>query len=226
MRTRFKIAGSALAVLLISSCATILGGLIGQLFPTVDAPEGPSSSMLVVELIAYTRGEEGTEESRNYNNLVNSGFFPVVVGPGGFELAFQNIDAVATSGMLYVEENIQPGTYTLEGFRYLWMTHTDYVNTPIKDLKFDGQNAAEWQRTNFYPLPSPVKIQVKPGAVQTLGRYTVFYTLKDTGDERYNTASWEYQQILPETDNSLRVMKSWEANNWPAWSERNSADPR
>lgn len=209
------------AIVLLSSCATILGGLVGQLFPEVDPPESADASMAVVELIAYTEGEAGTDGSRTFNNLVNSGFYPVVTDGSGNELHFGNIDALADAGMVYYAENIDAGTYTLKGFRYLWMTHDDYMNTPIKELKFDGQNDAEWQQTSFYPLPEPLTFSVGASTIESFGRFNVHYTLKDEGDERYSIDKWEYVAVSPDDKEVLSIMKDWRSGNWTNWNARN-----
>ena len=211
-------------LVLFSSCATILGGLFGELFPAVDPPDGPAASMLMVELIAFTEGEAGTEESRNYNNLVNSGFYPVVTDTSGREVRFGNIDSLANNGMVYWAENLEPGEYKLEGFRYLWMTHDDFMTTPIKDLKFDGQNEAKWQKRNFYDLPESVKIEIGSGTIVSLGKYSVYYTLRGIGDEKDNIVSWEYRLIDPSDREILSQIKPWRSGNWPEWNERNPVE--
>ncbi len=212
---------AAIAALVLSSCATILGGILGEMFPAVDEPKNPDSSMIVIELIAYTDGEEGTIDSRNYNNLPNSGFYPVVEGPDGTELSFESLDSSTRSGFIYWASNVQSGNYTLTGFRYLWMTHDDYMNTPIKDLQFEGQNDAAWQKKSFYPLAEEITEEIQAGTVASMGRYKVYYTLKEEGQERFNIESWEYSGIDPNSTNALADMKNWRSGNWPAWNQRN-----
>jgi hypothetical protein len=47
------------------------------------------------------------------------------------------------SGLVFFKENLQPGTCILQGIRYLWMSDYAFMNSPIREMEFDGQRT-EW----------------------------------------------------------------------------------
>jgi hypothetical protein len=208
-------------VLLVSSCTSFIAGLAGF---NVDPPASADSSLVLVELIAYTAGEAGTETSSLMKNTVQSGFYPVVFGPDGTEIPFKHIDALSEAGLVFFLENIPSGLYSLEGFRYVWMTDNAFLNSPIKELKFDGQRTDMVER-NFYPLPSPVKIEIKPGTTASFGRYKVYYELKELDsdtklDDGTRMVLFSYDNILPNDTNLLDLIEKWQYGSWPDWNAR------
>ena len=178
----------------------------------------------MVELIAYTAGEAGSETSSLMKNTAQSGFFPVVYGPDGGEVPFRHIEGLTEAGLVYFMENLKPGLYSLEGFRYVWMTDYAFLNSPVKDLKFDGQRT-EWVQRDFHPLPSPIKIDVKPGTTTSFGRYKVYYELKElSSDKRIDDGTrlilFSYDNILPQDRSLLNLIEKWQYGSWPAWAAR------
>ena len=212
----------AASVLMMVSCATE-PVYRTEFPPPVKAPESEASSLLVVELIAYTSGQRGTAVSRMMENLPEAGFYPVVIGPGGKEITFSNYDISPNSGMVFYRENLSPGVYTLIGFRYLWLSEKDMTLMPPQHQYFDGQRAAPWQQTKLLALRRVVPIYLKPGTVESLGRYTIYYTHLGADEDPYRLEGWRYRRTEPANKHVLSVMKHWHTANWTKWNARNAA---
>jgi hypothetical protein len=135
------------------------------------------------------------------------------------------------AGLVFHHANLDPGTYTLKGFRYLWMTDYNFLNSPIRDLKFDGQRKDEFIETEFLPLPEPIYITVEPGTVHTLGVYELYYELQETlyqrnpemprQDDAYKLVDYSYQHINPDDPHLLALMTEWQHPAWIEWNKRN-----
>ena len=217
-----------LLVLLSTSCASMLAGMFGL---EVDPPESEDSSLLFVELIAYTWDEEGTRSDSLVEVNYRRGFFPIVVDEMGNEVAFSHIEGMSEAGIVYHSANLPVGNYMLKGFRYLWMTHYNFMHSPIVKLKFDGQRKDEFIEIQEYPLPEPVKITVEPGKVASLGSYKLYYELREYDyirddnlvrmDDDYKMISLRYENINPEDTQVLKLMQNWTYKPWVLWNQRN-----
>ncbi len=208
-------------LLLALSCRTAPPIVKQEIPPNVDQPKTEASSLLTLELVASTSEERRTAFSRTMQNLVQSGFYPVVIGPGGNEVSFENYDLSPNAGMIYFKENLPPGVYTLVGFRYLWVKLDELPQIPGRERSFDGQRTAEWQQVEFHPLRRPIPLYLRPGTVDSLGRYTVRYEKEERGTEYHALSNWRYYRVQPADDHVLRVMKGWYSGNWTAWNVRN-----
>ncbi len=126
-----------LITLTLSSCASLMAGLLGF---DVAPPASSESSLLFVELVAYTDGQRGTMDDDVVEVNFTSSFIPVVVDENGKEVSFSVIEGMTEAGLVFYKENLEPGSYTLQGIRYLWMTDYAFMNSPpIKDMEFDGR---------------------------------------------------------------------------------------
>ncbi len=211
------------AVLLLASCASPPPLIRDTEPPSVAPPRDEASSLLAVELIAYTSGQRGTEGSRKVLNQPESGFYPVVLGPGGEEVRFYNHDHDPDSGMIYYRENLSPGVYTLIGFRYQWVRMYDLQRLPAHQRYFDGQRRQPWQQSTMLNLPRPVPLYLRPGSVDSLGRHVISYELEKQGDHYYALSTWRYRRSSPGDTHVLQVIKNWYAGAWPMWNARNPA---
>ncbi|GAB6097640.1 hypothetical protein JCM14469_38940 [Desulfatiferula olefinivorans] len=207
-------------------CSVILASCV-SLFPKVETAAGPGASLIVLELepLETVTTERGTHTNRFRVNTVNSGFYPVVLDPKGREVTFRLFEGSGRGGTYYYKENVGEGTYTFTGIRYLYMTHHDFITTPIKDLTFDGQRTDGWAKTEFYPLPKPVTLTVRPSKMESLGRYHfTFQTVGDTKplDElRWKLSRFDYGTLEPDNKNSLQDIKNWRAGEWVSWNLMN-----
>lgn len=208
---------------MLSSCASFFASMFGF---EVDAPETPQSSMVLVELIACEDRVNCDAQNSLVKNSFQSGFFPVVTGPGGAEVPFNHIEALTEAGLVFFKENIPAGTYTLEGIRYLWMTNYNFLHSPIKDLKFDGQREDEFIEVKYYPMPQPITMEIQPGSVASFGRIQVYYQTKYAAegsreaDDEYDLAAFSYEGIYPEDRTVLNLMDKWQYGSWPDWNRR------
>lgn len=217
-----------LMALTMTSCASMLAGMFGL---EVDPPATEDSSLLFVEMIAYTRLEDGTRSDSLMEINFRRGFYPIVVDQAGNEVRFEHIEALASAGIIYHSANIPSGTYTLKGFRYLWMTHHNFMHSPIKDLKFDGQRSDEFIEIQELALPEPVQITVKPGTVASLGSYKFYYELQEyeyikndnlqRKDDEYRLNMFRYEDVNPNDTHLLELMQDWTYKPWKLWNERN-----
>lgn len=217
-----------IAMVSLSSCVSLLASLLGI---EVEPPDSPESSLLFVELIAFTDGQSGTRDSDMVANGFSSGFFPVVVDEDGNEVSFVNIEAMTEAGLVFHHANLDPGTYTLKGFRYLWMTDYNFLNSPIKDLKFDGQRDDEFIETEFHPLPEPITLEVEPGTVASFGSYKAYYLLKESvyrqkpempkQDDENKMVEFGFLGINPDDTHLLEMMRDWTHSGWVEWNKRN-----
>lgn len=218
-----------LTILLVgTSCASLLAGMFGL---EVDPPESPESSMLLVELRAYTWDQTGERDDDLAVMTYMSGFYPIVVDQYGNEIPFNHIEALSSAGIIFHSANISGGSYTLKGFRYLWMTRDNFMNSPIKDLKFDGQRNDQFIEIQEYPLSKPIEIDVKPGTVHSLGSYKVYYELRDYDyvkddtlvrkDDMNKMVKWEYEELNPNDTHVLTMMQDWTYEPWKLWNRRN-----
>lgn len=217
-----------LVALTMTSCASMLAGVFGL---EVDPPVSQDSSLLFVELIAFTGDEEGTRSDSLIEVNYRRGFYPIVVDQAGNEVFFNHIEGLTSAGLIYHSANIPAGTYTLKGFRYLWMTHHNFMNSPIKDLKFDGQRSDEFIEIQELALPEPVQITIKPGAVASLGSYKLYYELQEYAyiknddlqrkDDEYRMNMFRYEDIKPNDTHLLVMMQDWTYKPWKLWNERN-----
>lgn len=204
-----KLLFAATGMLFLFSCIS--------LFPEVVTVSNDTSSLIVFEMEPTTsiKTSRGVHKNRFRVNTVNSGFYPVVIDPDGNEVSFRLFEGSTRGGTYYYKENMNAGTYKITGIRYLYMTHYDFIHTPIKDLKFDGQRQAAWSKTEFYPLPQPVSINVRPSKMESLGRYSFFFETvgddKPLDDLRWKITQLKYENIEPENKNSLQDMKNWRA---------------
>ncbi len=204
-------------------------GCMGSLFPRVEPVSEPGqSSLIAIEAVIHERDPHGNLSDHSIQ-LFTSGFYPVITGPDGAEMALDMFDASARGGTYWFKGNVAPGTYTVTGFRYLWMTQHDFLHTPIKDLGYDGQSEAAWVQRQFFPLPEPVQVTVKPGQVVSLGRYSMTFATygnaQPAAEDRRRCAEHVYTAIEPKNINVLQDMKHWRAGNWPAWNEYNPVTP-
>lgn len=216
------------SILTLTSCASLLASMFGF---EVNAPENSDSSLLFVELVAYTWDQSGAVDDSLIQVNYMSGFFPVVVDERGEELPFSVIEGLTTAGLIYYRENISSGKYTLKGFRYLWMSRYAFMNSPIKDLKFDGQRS-DWVEVQFYELPEPITIDLKAGTADSLGRYKVYYELREYDytrndnlkreDDSYKMILFRYEDILPKDTSTLELMKQWKYKPWQLWAQRST----
>ncbi|MDD3996826.1 MAG: hypothetical protein PHH86_03835 [Sphaerochaetaceae bacterium] len=211
-----------------TSCATMLAGMLGL---EVDPPESVESSLLFVELRAYTWNQSGERDDDVLDLNYTSGFYPIVINQYGNEVAFDHIEGLTDAGIIFHSANLPAGNYTLKGFRYLWMTRYNFLNSPIKDLKFDGQRKDQWIEIQEYPLPTPIEIVVQPGTVHSLGSYKVYFELRDYDyvrddnlvrqDDDYKMVKWEYEEINPKDTLILNMMQKWTYKPWQLWNQRN-----
>ncbi|MCB9482198.1 MAG: hypothetical protein H6680_10330 [Desulfobacteraceae bacterium] len=163
-------------------------------------------------------------------NTFASGFFPVIEAPDGSEVNFKIFEGSADTGILYYKENVMPGVYKVKGFRHLWMTHTDFMHTPIKDLKFNGQSNEKWIQKDFYPFDKKINITVNQGKMESLGKYSFkfkpFEAVEGKTENRRKAHSFVYKIIEPQNKTALSVMKNWRAGNWPEWNLKNQVSPQ
>ena len=217
-----------LVALTMTSCASMLAGMFGL---EVDPPVAVDSSLLFVEMIAFTEGEEGTRSDSLVEVNFRRGFYPIVVDQAGNEVSFDHIEGLASAGIIYHSANIPSGTYTLKGFRYLWMSHYNFMHSPIKDLKFDGQRSDEFIEIQELALSEPVQITIKSGTVASLGSYKIYYELQEIEyrknenlqrkDDEYRLNMFRYVDINPRDTHLLEMMQDWTYKPWKLWNERN-----
>ncbi len=211
---------SAVLFLLVS-CAAGVPRLREEIPPFVDPPESEASSLLAVELIPFTEGQRGTAASRTMINLPESGFYPVVIGPGGKEVDFSIHELSPFAGMIFYKENLSPGAYILTGFRYFWMSPEDRDALPWEERTFDGRIIHEDQNTKLLKLRRPSVLYLKPGSVMSLGRYSLSYTLQDDQENPFALDRWRYRRVEPFHNHVLQVIRGWYSGSWPAWNARN-----
>lgn len=215
-----------LITLTLSSCASLMAGLLGF---DVAPPASSESSLLFVELVAYTEGQQGTVDDDVVEVNFTSGFFPVVVDENGKEVPFSVIEGMTEAGLVFYKENLQPGTYTMQGIRYLWMTDYAFMNSPIKDMEFDGQRT-EWVERQFFALDEPVSLELKPGSTDSLGRYKAYFELmsdqyeKDPNlsveDDENKAVLFRIESAEPENKETLKLMNNWTYEPWQLWNQR------
>jgi|GEM_PF-4299972 len=214
-----KLSIAAFSLLFLVSCVT--------LFPEVTTMSGDTSSLIVLETdpVKGVSTSRGMLKERSRVNMVNTGFYPVVTDSDGNEVSFRLFEGSTRGGTYYYLENVKPGKYTVTGFRYLYMTHYDFIHVPIKDLKFDGQRKEAWQKTDFYPLPKPVTVQVRPGKMESLGRYVFYFETvaekEPLADLRWKITTLNFESVEPDNKNSLQDMKNWRGGEWVNWNTKN-----
>jgi len=219
MKRLLVLLGTAGLLLLAASCAGMQE--IREIrLPPIDPPRSEASSLLAVELIAYTSGQRGTPASRYMHHSHASGFYPVVIGPGGREVDFTQYDPGDAAGMIYYRENLQPGVYILIGFRYHWMSRDDIHSLPESS---ESWRYARLQHQDLLPLRQPVHVYLTPGRAAALGRYTLSFSIHGRGNDYYRLTDWRYRRISPDHDHVLRIFKDWHQSHWSAWNARNPA---
>ena len=228
MKRVFLVVAILTLLFVTTSCASLLAGMLGL---EVDPPQTPESSLLFVELRAYTWDQSGERDDDVIELNFMSGFYPIVVDQSGNEVTFDYIEGLTDAGIIYHSANLPAGNYTLKGFRYLWMTSDNFLNSPIKDLQFDGQRNDQWIEIQEYPLPKPIQIAIKPGTVHSLGSYKVYFELRDYDyvrddnlvrkDDLNKMVKWEYEETNPNDTFVLDMMQDWTYKPWQLWNERN-----
>lgn len=122
------------------------------------------------------------------------------------------------SGLVFFKENLQPGTYTLQGIRYLWMSDYAFMNSPIREMEFDGQRT-EWMERQFFALDEPVKLQRKPGCADSLGRCMACFQLMGDQygkgpnlvvvDDENKAVLCRIESAEPGNKETLNLMNNW-----------------
>ena len=149
-----------LVVFFVSSCISL-----GSLFPSVYAPIGNDSSLLVVEA--------GVPAGGALFNSNASGWAPWVVDASGKVIPFRTFDGESRLDSLFYSANLESGTYYLRGFYHVFV---DYSKLPEGEIPFYGpfENYPYHVKQTF-PLERPVEIVIGKGEVATLGRYFISY---------------------------------------------------
>ncbi len=232
MKKRSMVQKVLLAMLLVwiiftfSSCASLMAGLLGF---DVAPPATSDSSLLFVELVAYTEGQRGTVDDDVVEVNFTSGFFPVVVDESGKEVPFSVIEGMTEAGLVFYKENLEPGIYTLQGIRYLWMTDYAFMNSPIRDMEFDGQRT-DWVERQFFALDEPVSMELKAGSADSIGRYKAYFELMSdqyeknpnmsVEDDENKAVLFRIESAEPENKMTLQLMKKWTYEPWQLWNIR------
>ncbi len=210
----------------LGSCASLMAGLLGF---DVAPPESNDASLLFVELIAYTDGQRGTVDDDVVEVNFTSGFFPVVEDGDGNEVPFSVIEGMTEAGLVYYKENLKPGTYTLKGVRYIWMSDYAFMNSPIKDMEFDGQRT-DWVERQFFALDEPVVLELKPGTADSMGSYKAYFELMSDQyrknpsltmeDDENKAVLFRIESAEPNNKTVLSMMQEWTYEPWQLWNQR------
>lgn len=204
--------------ILLTGCETIRSAY-------VDPVEEPGvSSMLVVE--AFILENYGMGFKNSTIQTYDEGWYPLVEGPDGSLVKFRVYDSSYKGGPYYFVENIKPGTYTIKGWRYLWMKQSDYLQTPINNLKFNGYKPEPFQQVDDRMLVKPYTVEVEQGVVVTLGSYSMKYcvvsAINMSADDRRKITEFEWLEHDLSGKNIMSDISSWSDDNWKEWNRYNS----
>lgn len=199
----------------------LLNGCLTLVPANVDPVAEPGvSSLLLVEASLMENYGMGYRDSSNQN--VDEGWYPLVEGPDGSLVAFKYSNRGSKGGPYYYAENVSAGRYTIIGWRYLWMTQTKFLNTPIKDLKFGGPEPRPFQNVDDRMLDTPYSVDVKAGTIATLGTFSIKYAVvsaKDmNADNKREIFQFEWTGHDKAGTNIMSDITSWKDDNWPQWN--------
>ncbi len=201
---------SLISLVLFTSCFSLFTAL------TIEEPYDKNSSMVILE-----SGSGGAYlMNDNY-----TGWAPLVRGPSQQLVPFKMVNALADGETLYVAANVEPGTYTLLGFRHVY---TDYSLLTDEDIPiYEPYVETPYHVNQDFMLDEPVVIEIKKGEVTTFGYYDIQYThngggFADTDDRWAVIPSSVIINADPENTNMLRVVKGFDTPSWRMWNERNN----
>ncbi len=207
---------SAVTVLILASCSSITA-----MFPFAAAPVSAQASMLVVEA-----GTGKPAISDNLSNLNYSGWAPVVLDQTGKEVVFNNFDTESRLDSFFYAQNLPAGDYTLTGFMHVYADYGLYDSGKVV-VSYEPYAKRPWHVRQVFPLSQPVKLSLKPGSVDTFGRYLFEFTYKEGASGKSNDrwmvkpASFKYNAMLTGDRRALRVMKNWTTPAWAPWNKLN-----
>lgn len=204
-----------LMLISLSSCMTLLG-----LWPDVNSPINQSASMLVVEV-----GDGVPNDSECLFNSNATGWAPWVVDEKGELVVFKPFDAESRLDSFFYAENVMPGKYTLKGFMHVYIDYGKLINDQTVAMYGPFENYP-YHVKQFFPIDKEVSLNLKPGNIDTFGRYYITYNWKDgaagTTDDRWKVSENSVNIIYDAKDRkALRVAKNWATANWTLWNERN-----
>lgn len=204
------------AVLMLASCSSITA-----MFPFATAPVSPQSSMLVVEV-----GTGKPAISENLNNLNYSGWAPIVLDQTGKEVVFNNFDTESRLDSFFYAQNLAAGEYVLTGFMHVYADYGLYDSGKVI-ISYEPYAKKPYHVRQVFPLPTPVKVTLKPASVETFGRYLIEFAFKEGSTGKSNDRwmvkpeSFKYNATLPVDRRALRVMKNWATPAWVPWNKLN-----
>ena len=201
------------------------------LFPSVDKPESPDASLIVLEFSIDNRGELESFANANWSVII-----PLVKKEDGSYVDFKmQVSAYMT---IYYRENLKAGKYTLVGFRHVY---TDFGKLKeykkangIKDddlyfVKKDALDDLPYHIKQEFLLDAPIDFDLKPNTMMSFGKYVFKYRkgnggAKGTTDDRYKITRGEIMMVDVDDVSLLsRLKRNWTSKKWKLWNEKNPA---
>ncbi|MDD3824051.1 MAG: hypothetical protein PHN93_09925 [Sphaerochaetaceae bacterium] len=208
-----------LSLCVFSSCLSLVA-----MWPPVEYPHNPGSSMLVVEVA----NKSGQYTSALTNNGY-TGWIPWVVDSQGNTVRFRLYDSGMKLDSLYYAENLKSGIYTLKGFIHIY---SDMSKTPTLGIfDFNPYGNMPYQNRQEFTLTTPLSIELKKAEIVSFGAYYIKAVWKggfsSPANDRWmiNPETFSVETI-PDDRQALEVLRTWSSPDWLSWLRNCSISDR
>ena len=199
------------------------------LWPSVDKPDSPDASMIVLQFSIDDKGN-----LTSYANTNASMWAPVVKKEDGTLVKFKVYSGGADMTNIYYKENLVAGKYTLVGFHFVYTdfgeldkyrAETGDKTGPYKH--FYDYDEKPYHIRQVFPLEKPIEFNLEPNKIMTLGHYVIKKRVKEgimgTSDDRYRVTRAEIMMADSEDQSLLSYIKPWSSKKWKLWNAKNPA---
>jgi len=200
------------------------------MWPSVDKPNSPDASMIVLQFSEDVKG--------NIETYMNSNAFmwaPIVKKEDGTLVKFKVFTAGADMTNIYYKENLVAGKYTLVGFHFVYTDfgELDKYRAETGDKKgpykhFYDYDEVPYHIRQVFPFDKPIEFTLEPNIIITLGHYVIKKRVKEgftgTSDDRYRVTRAEIMMADSEDQSLLTYIKPWATKKWKLWNAKNPAE--